>query len=55
MSASSAFRKAGGGAEKGDDAIALAGLSKDDVGKFENMGFERGQIIDVLRRLNYRG
>ncbi|KAL7409603.1 ubiquitin-conjugating enzyme/RWD-like protein [Mrakia frigida] len=45
----------GGKKEKGDDAIALAGLDKAEVMKFENMGFDRMQIIDTLRRLNYRG
>ncbi|KAL1748338.1 ubiquitin-conjugating enzyme/RWD-like protein [Schizophyllum fasciatum] len=49
---------AGGPAPKGKDAgddIAMAGLDKVHVKKFEGMGFQRGQVIDVLRRLNYRG
>jgi ubiquitin-conjugating enzyme (huntingtin interacting protein 2) len=33
----------------------MAGLEKAHVDKFEGMGFERGKVIDVLRRLNYRG
>ncbi|EJU02948.1 hypothetical protein DACRYDRAFT_94114 [Dacryopinax primogenitus] len=43
--------------EKGSkvDLVALAGLEEKHVAKFENMGFERGKIIDVLKRLNYRG
>jgi len=37
------------------DLVALAGLEERHVAKFESMGFERGKIIDVLKRLNYRG
>ncbi|KAI0056412.1 hypothetical protein BV25DRAFT_1580633 [Artomyces pyxidatus] len=37
------------------DAVAIAGLEKAHVDQFEALGFERGKVIDVLRRLNYRG
>ncbi|KAJ2918721.1 hypothetical protein MD484_g1694, partial [Candolleomyces efflorescens] len=37
------------------DAVAIAGLEKAHVDRFENMGFSRDTVIDVLRRLNYRG
>ncbi|KAI0076707.1 hypothetical protein K474DRAFT_1622360 [Panus rudis PR-1116 ss-1] len=38
-----------------DKEVAMAGLDKAYVDKFESMGFERSKVIDVLRRLNYRG
>ncbi|KAN0131505.1 Ubiquitin-conjugating enzyme/RWD-like protein [Lactarius tabidus] len=37
------------------DEVAIAGLDKAHVDKFEAIGFERNKVIDVLRRLNYRG
>ncbi|KAI9065964.1 hypothetical protein FKP32DRAFT_1566790 [Trametes sanguinea] len=37
------------------DEIAMAGLDKAHVAQFEALGFERAKVIDVLRRLNYRG
>ncbi|KAH8082469.1 ubiquitin-conjugating enzyme/RWD-like protein [Cristinia sonorae] len=37
------------------DEVAMAGLEKAHVDKFEALGFERSKVIDVLRRLNYRG
>ncbi|EJC98382.1 uncharacterized protein FOMMEDRAFT_23645 [Fomitiporia mediterranea MF3/22] len=37
------------------DEVAIAGLEKAHVDQFEALGFERGKVIDVLRRLNYRG
>ncbi|KAG2743793.1 hypothetical protein P692DRAFT_20809890 [Suillus brevipes Sb2] len=37
------------------DEIAIAGLEKAHVDQFETLGFERSKVIDVLRRLNYRG
>ncbi|TFK48842.1 hypothetical protein OE88DRAFT_1713928 [Heliocybe sulcata] len=37
------------------DEVAMAGLEKAHVDQFEAIGFERGKVIDVLRRLNYRG
>ncbi|KAL5482341.1 UBC1 [Sanghuangporus weigelae] len=37
------------------DEIAIAGLEKAHVEQFESLGFERSKVIDVLRRLNYRG
>jgi len=43
---------------KGDeeqDEIAMAGLEKAHVDQFESLGFPRGRVIEVLRRLNYRG
>lgn len=38
----------------GDEA-QLAGLDTSQVDKFCNMGFPKGRVIDVMRRLNYRG
>ncbi|KAJ7162859.1 ubiquitin-conjugating enzyme/RWD-like protein [Mycena filopes] len=55
---------AGGGAQsakaqtgKADtrDEVAIAGLERAHVDQFEGLGFPRGKVIDVLRRLNYRG
>jgi len=37
------------------DEIAMAGLERAHVDQFENLGFPRGKVIEVLRRLNYRG
>ncbi|KAJ3537540.1 hypothetical protein NM688_g6674 [Phlebia brevispora] len=37
------------------DEVAMAGLDKAHVDQFEALGFDRGKVIDVLRRLNYRG
>ncbi|KAH9043507.1 ubiquitin-conjugating enzyme/RWD-like protein [Lactarius deliciosus] len=37
------------------DEVAIAGLNKAHVDQFEAIGFERSKVIDVLRRLNYRG
>ncbi|KAG9011781.1 hypothetical protein FRB90_007081 [Tulasnella sp. 427] len=37
------------------DEVAIAGLEKAHVDQFEALGFERSKVIDVLRRLNYRG
>ncbi|KAF8073369.1 ubiquitin-conjugating enzyme/RWD-like protein [Lyophyllum atratum] len=37
------------------DEIAIAGLERAHVEQFEALGFERSKVIDVLRRLNYRG
>jgi len=37
------------------DEVAIAGLEKAHVDKFESMGFERNKVIDALRRMNYRG
>jgi len=45
--------KSGGSGPK--DEVAIAGLEKAHVDQFEALGFERGKVIDVLRRLNYRG
>ncbi|OSC98217.1 hypothetical protein PYCCODRAFT_1375679 [Trametes coccinea BRFM310] len=45
--------KAGKSGER--DEIAMAGLDKAHVAQFEALGFERAKVIDVLRRLNYRG
>ncbi|KAG2010458.1 ubiquitin-conjugating enzyme E2 [Coprinopsis cinerea AmutBmut pab1-1] len=38
-----------------DDEVAIAGLEKAHVDQFESLGFPRTKVIDVLRRLNYRG
>ncbi|KAJ6624394.1 ubiquitin-conjugating enzyme/RWD-like protein [Mycena sp. CBHHK59/15] len=37
------------------DEVAIAGLEKAHVDQFEGLGFPRAKVIDVLRRLNYRG
>ncbi|KAJ7599849.1 ubiquitin-conjugating enzyme/RWD-like protein [Mycena floridula] len=37
------------------DEVAMAGLEKAHVDQFEALGFQRSKVIDVLRRLNYRG
>jgi len=37
------------------DEIAIAGLEKAHVDQFESLGFPRNKVIDVLRRMNYRG
>ncbi|KAJ7776838.1 ubiquitin-conjugating enzyme/RWD-like protein [Mycena maculata] len=37
------------------DEVAIAGLEKAHVDQFEALGFPRTKVIDVLRRLNYRG
>ncbi|KAJ7101550.1 ubiquitin-conjugating enzyme/RWD-like protein [Mycena belliarum] len=37
------------------DEVAIAGLEKAHVDQFESLGFPRPKVIDVLRRLNYRG
>jgi len=47
--------KSGGPAAVPRDEVAIAGLEKAHVDQFEALGFERGKVIDVLRRLNYRG
>jgi len=47
--------KSTGKAFASQDEVAIAGLEKAHVDQFEALGFERGKVIDVLRRLNYRG
>ncbi|KAF8519708.1 ubiquitin-conjugating enzyme/RWD-like protein [Gautieria morchelliformis] len=42
-------------AQEQRDEIAIAGLERAHVEQFETLGFERTKVIDVLRRLNYRG
>jgi len=37
------------------DEVAIAGLERAHVDRFESLGFPKSKIIDVLRRLNYRG
>jgi len=37
------------------DEVVMAGLDRAHVDQFEALGFERSKVIDVLRRLNYRG
>ncbi|KAJ7366151.1 ubiquitin-conjugating enzyme/RWD-like protein [Mycena albidolilacea] len=39
----------------GQDEVVIAGLEKAHVDQFEALGFPRAKVIDVLRRLNYRG
>ncbi|KAL0565312.1 Ubiquitin-conjugating enzyme E2 1 [Marasmius crinis-equi] len=45
----------GGTAAVARDEIAMAGLERAHVDQFESLGFPRNKVIDVLRRLNYRG
>jgi len=48
----------GNNVAKGDveqDEIAVAGLEEAHVDRFESFGFPRGRVIEVLRRVNYRG
>jgi len=48
--------KKGKGTDLGTrDEVAIAGLEKAHVDQFEALGFSRSKVIDVLRRLNYRG
>jgi len=48
--------KKGKNADMGErDEVAIAGLEKAHVDRFEALGFPRSKVIDVLRRLNYRG
>lgn len=37
------------------DPIAIAGLDPNYVSQFVAMGFPQAQVIDVMKRLNYRG
>ncbi|PWY98775.1 putative UBC1-E2 ubiquitin-conjugating enzyme [Testicularia cyperi] len=37
------------------DHILLAGLKPEHVSQFVSMGFESSRVIEVLKRLNYRG
>ncbi|KDQ08360.1 hypothetical protein BOTBODRAFT_139070 [Botryobasidium botryosum FD-172 SS1] len=37
------------------DEVAMAGLERAHVEQFEALGFERGRVIEVLKRINYRG
>ncbi|PCH40467.1 hypothetical protein WOLCODRAFT_136893 [Wolfiporia cocos MD-104 SS10] len=37
------------------DEVVMAGLDRAHVDQFEALGFERSKVIDVLRRMNYRG
>ncbi|KAF8187763.1 ubiquitin-conjugating enzyme/RWD-like protein [Pholiota molesta] len=39
----------------GQDDVAIAGLERAHVDRFETLGFQRSKVIDALRRLNYRG
>jgi len=41
--------------DPGQDAIAMAGLEKAHVDQFEGLGFPRNKVVEVLKRLNYRG
>ncbi|KDN46991.1 putative UBC1-E2 ubiquitin-conjugating enzyme [Tilletiaria anomala UBC 951] len=44
-----------GGGKENEDAILEAGLKKEHVEQFVGMGFDSSKVIEVLRRLNYRG
>jgi len=46
---------AGGSGKDSRDEVAMAGLEKAHVDKFEALEFDRSKVIDALRRLNYRG
>lgn len=47
---------AGGSGKNGEeDEALLAGLKVEHVNQFVGMGFDRKQVIDVLKKLNYRG
>ncbi|KAJ7149198.1 ubiquitin-conjugating enzyme/RWD-like protein [Mycena crocata] len=48
-------RSAGASGKDARDDVAMAGLEKAHVDQFEGLGFPRAKVIDVLRRLNYRG
>jgi len=41
--------------DPGQDEIAMAGLEKAHVDQFEGLGFPRNKVVEVLKRLNYRG
>lgn len=41
--------------QKAIDDIKVNGLDPVHVNSFVNMGFSKDQVIDTLRRLNYRG
>lgn len=47
--------KSMGGRRSANDPVAMAGLDKAHVDRFQAMGFDQAKVIDVLRRLNYRG
>ncbi|KAN0063568.1 Ubiquitin-conjugating enzyme E2 1 [Thecaphora frezii] len=42
-------------ASKQEDPALVAGLKLEHVAQFVNMGFERDRVIEVLKKLNYRG
>ncbi|KAI0927639.1 hypothetical protein AcV5_008121 [Taiwanofungus camphoratus] len=42
-------------ADAAKDDVAMAGLDRAHVDRFQAIGFERSKVIEVLRRLNYRG
>ncbi|KAF9258533.1 hypothetical protein L218DRAFT_934671 [Marasmius fiardii PR-910] len=46
---------AGGPGNKDGGKVAIAGLEKAHVDQFEALGFQRNKVIEVLKRLNYRG
>lgn len=39
----------------GVDDAALAGLERIHIDRFEAFGFQRSKVIDILRKMNYRG
>ncbi|KAF8148217.1 ubiquitin-conjugating enzyme/RWD-like protein [Crassisporium funariophilum] len=48
-------KKGKGVGSETQDEVAIAGLERAHVDRFEALGFLRSKVIDVLRRLNYRG
>ncbi|KZV86659.1 hypothetical protein EXIGLDRAFT_840589 [Exidia glandulosa HHB12029] len=44
-----------GGTRSVADAAGMAGIERVHVDRFEGMGFEGLKVVEVLRRLNYRG
>ncbi|KAJ7644784.1 ubiquitin-conjugating enzyme/RWD-like protein [Roridomyces roridus] len=49
------YAQAPGAGVTKEDTVAAAGLEKAHVDQFEALGFPRAKVVDVLRRLNYRG
>jgi len=41
--------------DEGQKEISMAGLDNGHVDQFESLGFPRRKVIEVLKRLNYRG
>jgi len=47
--------RAGSSSAETTDPVKMAGLQEAHVQQFQELGFERSKIIEVLQRLNYRG